>query len=255
MSDPSLPAVLELLLDYLSDYLPPTAVDILETLITHLWNLTSSFATLVFTMASSPSTSWSAEKILPPIITLLAAYLALVSFYRTTGWMIRTAFAFVKWGFILSTLGAFAGYILANGAHEAAGNGLGAAGVLPMIGGYVLDWLNGAKPSDASKKPRTRSGTTRTKAQSKSKSRPNAWDSWDRHQDWQYTANSQDGRDPAAEVQKVLGDMLGSAQKVVAESGWWEVAKGAVNNFQTKAEEVKKDGGRSRREKNASRSR
>ena len=159
--------------------------------------------------------------------------------------MIRTAFAFVKWGFILTTLGAAAGYILANGAGGAAGNGMSAfsGGLLPAIGGYVLDWLSGNASSDTSRsksKTQTSRKTRQSKSKSQSQTRPNAWDSWDQHRDWQYRADVRDGRDPAAEVQRVVGEVLGAASKAVTESGWWEAAKGAVNDYQTQAEEARK---------------
>ena len=96
-----------------------------------------------FVSALSSAQSWDSQKILPPLITLLAAYLALVSFYRTTGWMIRTAFAFVKWGGIIATLAAGAGYFMAN-AGQGQGDGVGlAGGILPMVGNAVFGMLSG----------------------------------------------------------------------------------------------------------------
>ena len=162
MADTNLPAVFDPLLDYLSDLLPPTAYNIVESLFEHSWTLTRSLLALIVTLITSPSSLWDAEKILPPLITLLAAYLALVSFYRTTGWMIRTAFAFVKWGFILTTLGAAAGYILANGAGGAAGDGITAfrnGQIIPMIGGFLLGLLNrdGSNEARGSSPSRTQS--------------------------------------------------------------------------------------------------
>jgi len=245
MADVPLPTLIELLLDYLYDALPSTVYALVDTLVHHVWGFTCAVVTAAIAVFSSTPVYWDAEKILPPIITLLAAYLALVSFYRTTGWMIRTAFAFVKWGFILTTLGAAAGYILANGAHGAAGDGIAVfgGGVLPMIGGFLLGLLNGDNKKTSSSRSRASSGR-RPKSQTKSQSRPKAWESWDQHRDWQYSANANEGRDAAAEVQKVVREVLGTAGKAVTESGWWEAAKGVVNDFKTQAEEANKGSSR-----------
>ncbi|THH31521.1 hypothetical protein EUX98_g2664 [Antrodiella citrinella] len=245
MADPSpLPVILELLLDYLSDVLPPTAYTMFETVLEHTWALASSLFTLIYTAITS---SFDVEKLLPPLITLLAAYLALVSFYRTTGWMIRTALAFVKWGFILTTLGAAAGYILSNGAFGAAGNGLGAlgGGLVPMIGGFLLGLFNGEEGSNANKKSSFRSkAQPRRRPQTKSQSRPKAWESWDKQKGWQYDANANEGREAAEHVQKVVGEVLGAASRVVTESGWWEAAKGVVDDIKTQADMVQKGSSR-----------
>ena len=49
-----------------------------------------------------------------PLVTLLAAYFALLFFYRTSRWIISMIFPLVKWGAILITLGTAAGWCLAN---------------------------------------------------------------------------------------------------------------------------------------------
>lgn len=247
MADTNLPPIFEPLLDYLSDHLPPSVLNVVETLLDYSWALTRSLIFLAYTLITTPYSSWNAEKILPPIITLFAAYLALVSFYRTTGWMIRSAFFFVKWGFILSALGAGAGYFLATGGGD--GDGLGAfggGGLVPMIGGYLLDMLNGGNdhqgsrgsttPDKSRKNKKQTTRKTKSKSQAQQPPRPKAWENWDRHRDWQYNANAQEEKDPATEIQKVVGEVLGAAGRVVKESGWWEAAKGVVNDFSSQAE-------------------
>ena len=236
MDNVALPAVFDPLLDYLSSHLPPQLYSIAESLLTNSYSLCSSLVVLVRTVLSNSPFQLDAQQIIPPLITLLAAYLALVSFYRTAGWMVRTAFAFVKWGFILSTLGAAAGYFLAN---ADAGNGLGMfggnGGLLPTIGGMLLGMFN-PDQQNANARRRGAGSTTagrRARESTQRKDRPKAWESWDKHEDWQYSEQAyhqNDGGD-GANVQKIIGDILGSAGRAVRESGWWEVAKGAADEF------------------------
>lgn len=233
MDDAGLPALFDPLLDYLSAHLPPQLYDLTETLLTHAYTLLASLLTLARTLlARSP---FDAQQVLPPLITLLAAYLALVSFYRTTGWVLRTAFAFAKWGFVLSTLGAAAGYFLANADGPGGARGLGAlgGGVLPAVGNVLLGLFGGQGQGQGAAR-RTGAGAgrgARGRARGRTQERPKAWDSWDKHRQWQYEEQYHAGGDEGANVQKIIGDIVGSAANAVRESGWWEAAKGAVEEM------------------------
>lgn len=228
MSEDALPEFLDPLLDYLSSVLPPPLYSVVTTAFYYAFTLIESLIDLAVTLIKTSPSSWEADKILPPIITLLAAYLALLSFYRTTGWMIRTTFAFVKWGFILTTLGAAAGYFIAN-ADVGGANGLGqfGSGILGSLGSMLLSMLSGdTQNTDASRRTRAQSSRQRQE------SRPKSWESWDRHREWQYSENArQEDEGQGTNVQEVIGKILGSAGNAVRESGWWEAAKGAVNEF------------------------
>ncbi|TFK82345.1 hypothetical protein K466DRAFT_304269 [Polyporus arcularius HHB13444] len=226
---------LDPILNYLSSVLPPPMFSIVETLITHSVNLLAALYNLVSSFASSQG--WDTQKMLPPIITLLMAYLALVSFYRTTGWMIRTTFWFVKWGGILATLAAGAGYFMGTqgngvGAHN--GNG-GGGGLLSLLSGAFLGMLNqDSSPSSGSGRKRsTRSSRPRRQTsarQEKEKDRPKSWESWDKHREWQYTADAA-ARDDAARanegVQEAVQKVAGFVQEALG-AGWWETVKGAL---------------------------
>ena len=227
-----LPELLDPLLDYLSSNLPPQIYSVFESLLYYLYTLAASAVQAGVTIVKTPPASWDAQKILPPLITLLASYLALLSFYRTTGWMIRTAFAFVKWGFLLSALGAAAGYFLANANIGGDVGAIGAfgAGIVSSLGAMILAVLNGDSTNSASSASSKKS--TRTRAgQRQHKQKPNAWDSWDRHREWQYSEHAGQGAGQGEGVQEVIGNILGTAGKAVRESGWWEAAKAAVDEF------------------------
>ncbi|KAI0340464.1 hypothetical protein BDW22DRAFT_1360448 [Trametopsis cervina] len=221
----NLPELFDPVLDYLFSVLPTNVYDTIELVTTQGYHALSSIFSLVRTLASE---AWDIEKILPPLITLLAAYLALVSFYRTSAWMIRTAFAFVKWGFILTTLGTAAGYFLANanvGGAEA-GRGLGNWGLASTIGGLLSEYMNGPQAAPKGTRPSTRSSSSSKK--SKTKARPKAYDSWDKQRQWQYSEAQEEGQSsPIAEAQKAISDMLGKAGRVALQSGWWEAAQDA----------------------------
>jgi hypothetical protein len=267
MDDVGLPEVLDPVLDYLDAHLPPQLYDAAETLLTQVYALLSSLFALGRNLIFHTSESLDAQKIIPPLITLLAAYLALVSFYRTTGWMLRTAFAFAKWGFILSTLGGLAGYMLANGnaAGGGAGNGLGmfANGILPGIGGLLLRFLDpdaqnagraGERRAGAGPSSRTRAKTAGQRKGKGKQERPKAWDSWDKHREWQYQEHQQqdEGQDGAG-VQEVIGNILGELGK--AAPGWWEKVMGGPAGTSQDDDGTAQDGQAGRKKGRGSKSR
>ncbi|GJE95393.1 hypothetical protein PsYK624_115770 [Phanerochaete sordida] len=247
MADAALPELLDPALDFLADRLPGPLFDLLEALLTHAYSLAAAAWTLARTLAGRAGLSLDAEKLLPPLLTLLAAYLALVSFYRTTGWMLRTAFAFAKWGFILSTLGGLAGYLLANAGPDG-------AGALAQLGGGLGGVLLGLFAPDQNARQNTRGGAggrARSSQRGAGKDRPKAWDAWDKHRDWQYKEQEyhQGGDADGANVQQVIGNIIGSAGKAIKDSGIWDKAKEAVEEL-SKGGQADGETGSSRRRKN-----
>ncbi|EKM57351.1 uncharacterized protein PHACADRAFT_255060 [Phanerochaete carnosa HHB-10118-sp] len=253
MTDAVLPELFDPMLDYLADHLPPQLYDTVETLLTHTYSLFSSLFTLARTMISNSPVTWDIQQILPPLITLLAAYLALVSFYRTTSWMIRTAFAFAKWGFIITTLGGFAGYMLAN-ANADGGNGLAqfGNGLLPTLGGVLLGMFNPDAQNNAGRNQRagpTSRPRARTSQRKKGQDRPKASESWDKHREWQYSEQQHhqaDGGD-GANAQQIIGNIIGSAGKVLKDSGIWDKAREAAEGLSKSTKGQSEEGSSKRR--------
>lgn len=122
-SDFTLPAFLDPVLDFLADHLPPPLYEFLLSLLSHTLALFSALISLIINLVRARPWEWDAQIILPPLITVLASYLALVSFYRTTSWMVRTGVWFVKWGTIIGALAAGAGYFM--GTQGEGGQGVG----------------------------------------------------------------------------------------------------------------------------------
>ena len=218
--------VLTPVLSYLSTILPPPIFSIVSPLITYSLALLGALLRFARTLASAQN--WDSQKILPPLITLLMAYLALVSFYRTTGWMIRTTFWFVKWGGILAALAAGAGYFMGTAQGDPDGIAMfNNGGVLGMLGNLLLGVLNEDATGNKGRARSPRSSKSKTKKQ---KERPKAWEGWDKHRDWQYNADAA-ARDDAARanenVQEAVQKVAGFVQEALG-TGWWETVKNAV---------------------------
>ncbi|KAF9241646.1 hypothetical protein BU15DRAFT_87217 [Melanogaster broomeanus] len=115
---------------------------------------------------------------LPPelysFLTFLAAYFALLSLYRTTSWMFRTTFWCLKWGAILAALAAGAGWYMGN--QDAGGRGL-----VSSLGGAILGMLNTAGQDAAGARRERSPQTPRNQG-----NRPKSWESFEKHQQWQY---------------------------------------------------------------------
>src|SRR5882762_10277449 len=141
----SLPAIIDPILSYLSSVLPPPLYSFLLTLLAHSLALFTSLISLGYTLLSSRPWEWDAQTVIPPLITFLAAYLALVSLYRTTSWMFHIGVWVMKWGTIVGALVAGAGWVAAQAGGMGGGNGigLGQGGMMSFLGSLILDTING----------------------------------------------------------------------------------------------------------------
>ncbi|EIN11954.1 hypothetical protein PUNSTDRAFT_24538, partial [Punctularia strigosozonata HHB-11173 SS5] len=173
--DIHLPAFLDPALEWLSQKIPPPLYNLLLDLAAHSLAILTSVFNLVRLLASSSPSQWDAQTILPPLISLLAAYLAILSIYRTTSWMFRTGVFFVKWGTILAALAAGAGYFYgAQGPNGdgTAGGGVG-RGIIGTLSRWALDTMNGQGQNAAG-----------GRRYSQHAPRPRAWENWDAHREW-----------------------------------------------------------------------
>jgi len=152
-----LPAFLDPLLDLLAERLPPSLFDALYIVLSYGLLLISAAFSFLTSLPSWKPWEWDAQRILPPLISILAAYYAILSVYRTTGWMMRMTFRLMEWGVVLGLIGAGVGwYMGANGGQ----------------GGMFGAERNGAAAHG-------RQGRTR-------QDRPRAWEPFDAHDQWQY---------------------------------------------------------------------
>jgi len=216
-ADIPLPAFLDPLLDFLADQLPPPLYSFLISLLSHALALFTALLSLISSLYSSKPWEWDAQTIIPPLISFLAAYLALVSLYRTTSWMVRTSIWFIKWGTILGALTAGMGWYLGN-QNAGAGN----KSIITSLGGFIFDMLNGQ--GQYTPAPKRSSRTPRTRPQRKSSDRPKSWESFDKQKQWQY--QEQNGNNDGNDAQNIMSNIMKAANRVLAESGWWDVAQG-----------------------------
>ncbi|KAF5385904.1 hypothetical protein D9615_002390 [Tricholomella constricta] len=238
-----LPVFLDPVISYLADTLPPPLYSFLINALSHCLALLSALFTLATSLISSNPLEWDAQKLLPPLITLFAAYFALVSFYRSTTWMLRTSVFFVKWGTIFGAFIAGIGWIMGNANGN--GNGVGSYGVMSGFGSILLDLING-KGQNAAGGTRSRPRSQQSRSRSSEKRKPKPWEPFERHREWQYQENQ--GDVDGADAQQVIRNIIGTAGKVVKESGWWSVVKGVVEgDSKADAEDSSSTGGSSRK--------
>lgn len=227
---PQLPAFLDPLLNYLDEHLPPELYSFFTSFLSHSLALLTAFVSLVSSLLASKPWEWDAQTIIPPLISLLAAYLALVSLYRTTSWIFRTTFWFIKWATIIGVLAAGAGWYMGN--HD------GGRGLVSNIGAILLDALNG--DGAAARIPRSTAHTT--------KHRTKPWESF--QSSWQYReSNPTQAR--SNEAQRIMSDIVVTANRVLLEGGWWDTAKSVFTQSDPQSGEegasTKRQGNRSSR--------
>ncbi|KAI0321058.1 hypothetical protein OF83DRAFT_413852 [Amylostereum chailletii] len=229
--DFALPEFVDPFLDYLSNVLPPPVYSFILNLSSHALALAAATLRLSQALVASKPWEWDAQTVLPPLITLLAAYLALVSAYRTATWMVRTFIFFIKWGTILSALVGGAGWYIAQ--QRAQGNDLGGWGQSGFTG-VLFDVLAGKAGQTSS--PRTRSSSPR----------PKAHESFERHREWQYEQDQEAKTGSADDVQKFVDQIVDK----VTEGTWFGMAKGLVGSFAQgrQAEDGEGKDGRQRRQ-------
>ena len=233
MSDiPQLPAFLDPLLDFLDEHVPPQLYSFFVSFVSHSLALLTAFISLVSSLFASKPWEWDAQTLIPPLISFLAAYLALVSLYRTTSWIFRTTFWFIKWGTIFGVLAAGAGWYVGNGG----GNSL-----MSSLGAVLLSALNGdGRDGAGARIPET---TPRT-----SKHPSKLWESFENQ--WQYREdNPAQARD--GDAQRIMSDIVAAANRVLMEGGWWDAAKSVFTQSDPQSGEegrsAKRGGNRSSR--------
>jgi len=208
-ADLPLPPFLDPLLDYLEEKVPPPFFGILMNTLSHILAILSALFSLIQTIWDSSPSEWNAQTILPPLIALFTAYLALVSAWRTTSWMLRTGIWFAKWGTIISFLAAAAGWSMGNGGNN---DGLGALGGLMGGAGGILGSLLAGQGGNAGR------GSDRASRKNKQE-RPKAWESFESHREWQYNEDEANRQNPD------IAQYVEAAMQAAQEHGLWGMAQ------------------------------
>lgn len=96
-------------LSYLYLEVPSLFVAVMSMVLRNLQSLTKPLIEALSILAEQPPSSWNAMSILPPIITLFAAYLTVYGFHRVARWGMHTAF--FKRSLIFAVLGISIAYL------------------------------------------------------------------------------------------------------------------------------------------------
>ncbi|KAJ3572392.1 hypothetical protein NP233_g3115 [Leucocoprinus birnbaumii] len=220
--DIQLPAILDPILSFLADALPPSLYNFIMNFFSHCLALSSAIFNLVVALLSRSPTEWNAQTILPPLISLLAAYLALASIYRTTTWMIRTSFWVAKWGIIVGALAAGMGWF----AGATQNGGIVAPGLIKHVGSLLLDTLNGRNRNAVGGERESRLGGSQSRR--KSTQRPKPWESFDRHREWQYNED-RDQSEQGSELETLFNDLMSVAGQWFGGDNWWSTMMDGTN--------------------------
>lgn len=208
-----IPEFLKPLFSYVSSCLPPPVSSAIVILIVHGLAFFNALLGLGTALISSKPSDWDAQRIIPPLITLLAAYLALASAVRTATWVLRTTAWLIKWGVIAAAASAILAWSL--------GTGGGGGAIVPTLIAMVSDMLNGRWKDAAA-------GGSRSTYQ-RSRPRPHAWDSFGQHWEYQFEEEQWNAANPAssaAQVQQFVADALNRAK----DGNWLTTARGALQN-------------------------
>ena len=175
-------------LELLQSVVPPQIYSLITTSLSYTLQLLNT----LFNVIAVTSPLSAPYTIIPAVLTILCAYLALSSLYRT----VMFAFWFVKWGVILGALFSLAGWVNS---------------------GAPVQLLANLVPAAMENK----SGS----------SRPKSWESWSTHDQYKQAQKSQREKD-AEEAQKFIQNVIDTAGDVYQKSGnWWETAKGVYEEI------------------------
>jgi hypothetical protein len=211
--DLPIPAIFDPIFTYLADTLPPPLYNFILNFLSHCLALLYGFSSLLASLLSKSPSEWDVQTLLPPLISLLAAYLALASIYRTTTWMIRTTFCLMKWGIILGVL--VAGMCWYIGVTQTGG---GVNGLLSHLGHTALEMFNGYSRNALGGERNSQSRTTSTR-------RPKPWESFNHHREWQYRED-QTETDQGSDLKTLFDNLMGVTGQLLREdSQWWLAMK------------------------------
>ncbi|EAU91341.2 hypothetical protein CC1G_07376 [Coprinopsis cinerea okayama7 len=213
------PGFLDPIFDILEDNLPPALFNFILTVISHSFALCATAFRLVNGLMAKNPEEWDLQTLLPPIVTILAAYLALSSLYRTTSWLIRLTIWMIKWGTLLAAFSLGAGWLAA--VNSMGGNPQDA---LANLGTKAAGWLNElASGNGGNGAPRTRA------ARPSSNYRP--WKKFESPNEWPPHEVIPENLD---EAQKIMKNIVDSANQVFdGSSWWWQAGKAMMGSTDT----------------------
>jgi hypothetical protein len=226
-----LPAFVFPVLAYLSSVLPPPLYGIVLVAVTRIFAIAYSALTIATSLLRS---NYDAQTLLPPLISLFIAYLALLSLYRTTSWILRLCIWMVKWTVVIGGALTLAGWVLGDEQRrEAVDVLLDNLGFKGVISPEDYHTENMGAPTPRRTRP------VQPKAKAKAQPKPRAWDSFERHREWNAQAQQDVPSGGGVDVQQIIAGIYDSVK-----DGWWKV--GGEQDSEPLNSGADNSGGRSR---------
>lgn len=194
--------ILDPLLQYLQANLPPPLYSFIVSALSHTFTVVTAIIPLFTALIDKNPSEWSTIAFLPPIMTIIAAYLAISTFYRTASWLIRVTFFFLKWASIVGIVMAIAQYFVYDGND-------------------ILENQGGNGRNNFMRVPKEGiSSRNKNYQQSTQGSKPKPWHTFESHQEWQY---QEDTRRVNSQAQKIMDSIVAAAGRVV-QGDWLDAA-------------------------------
>jgi len=210
-------ALSDVLLDFLEDTLPPAIYDTISTLLEYLLtvftSLNSGFAYFLRSAGGDPSNgqggySEAIQAFLPPVLSVIAIYFAVLSVYHTAASFVRTTVWLVKWGIILGVIAAGTGFFAGRGAGDGiALQDLNLSNVVRLASQLLPD--PSANIERAERRRAARAAGNRDARLRRAGQRPSVFDSFAEHDAWK--KNQQLTED----TQEYVKQIFEASQKVV----------------------------------------
>lgn len=183
----------------LHDILPKYLLNVIDAIYFNVISLAERYFIVTDASVMDLLASFNLHTLLPPLISILTIYFALISLYRTTTFFVRSTMFIMKWGILIGISGAALGYV--------------ADTLMPNSLGIFNQ------------------GATR---RSSSRLRPRIWDTFEEHQRWR--EGLPEGNPYTADAGKVAREMVekfvDATQQAVNQAGWWGKLSGlAVRTF------------------------
>jgi hypothetical protein len=169
------PTLLAPILTRLSTTFPYPINSILISVVTESLRVYSALYTSLQTF------TWEPQNVLPPLISLIFAYFALLSIWRATSWMLRLGFWLVKWGVFVGAVVALIGLVV------------GEVGKVDLDAVLPGRWRTPKRPP-----------------------RPKPWHSFQLHQQWATSPSSETKTEFTEMVERVYHSIQGEWGKVVS---------------------------------------
>lgn len=180
------------------DTLPKSLLMILDPIYSNLASLAAKCYSVTDASVMDVFASFNLQTLLPPVISILTIYFALVSLYHTTTFFVRSTVFLLKWGTLIGVSAAALGYV-AN-----------------MFRPNSFDIFNQGE----ARRPPFRSA------------RPRVWDTFEEHRRWRENQREENpyAADAGRITRETVEKFIDATQQMANQAGWW----GTLSEFAAK---------------------